>query len=226
MVKGINCLLDVHNYGRYYGNVLSNPDFQNLWFQLASIYKDNQNVLFGLMNEPNTMPFESVVTMMQAGIDGVRSAGATNLITVAGDDWTGAHSWMDGNNQYMLNITDPLNNWMYEMHQYFDDNFSGTGPCNPEFNVTANFGPVTKWLRENNKVVFLGEFGIESNSPCLAVLQNVLDFLQANDDVWVGFTWWSAGPWWGNYFYSIEPISYNPDVPRGDQLAVITKYLP
>jgi hypothetical protein len=23
-------------------------------------------------------------------------------------------------------------------------------------------------------------------------------------NVWVGASWWSAGPWWGNYMYSLE----------------------
>ena len=24
-------------------------------------------------------------------------------------------------------------------------------------------------------------------------------------DVWAGFTWWSAGPWWGDYMFSVQP---------------------
>jgi len=23
--------------------------------------------------------------------------------------------------------------------------------------------------------------------------------------VWIGFTWWAAGPWWGEYMFTLEP---------------------
>eukprot|EP01119_Soliformovum_irregulare_P009895 TRINITY_DN2381_c0_g1_i1.p1 TRINITY_DN2381_c0_g1~~TRINITY_DN2381_c0_g1_i1.p1 ORF type:complete len:329 (-),score=51.89 TRINITY_DN2381_c0_g1_i1:163-1095(-) len=223
--KGMYILLDVHNYARYYNQIFKVDEFANLWSQLASQYKNNDRVLFGLMNEPNGLPVDLVVTAMQAAINAIRSTGAKNLITVAGDSWTGVHSWMQVNAAAMIAITDPANNFMYEMHQYFDNNFSGTGPCDPNFNVTAIFDPVTNWLRQNQRSCFLGEFGIESNPQCLNVLNRVMAYLKENSDVWKGFSWWAAGPWWNTYFYSIEPISYNPPIERGRQLSVIQKYI-
>ena len=29
--------------------------------------------------------------------------------------------------------------------------------------------------------------------------------LLKNKDVYLGWTWWAAGPWWGSYFTSLEP---------------------
>jgi hypothetical protein len=44
------------------------------------------------------------------------------------------------------NITDPLNNYMYEMHQFFDGQ-GGQTVCQPSTNVTALFAGVTQWAR-------------------------------------------------------------------------------
>ena len=46
------------------GSTVPNSDFANFWGQVASIYKTNIHVIFGLMNEPNTMPTEQLVTSL------------------------------------------------------------------------------------------------------------------------------------------------------------------
>lgn len=223
VTKGAYVLLDVHNYARYnnvpIGQGVAFSDFQNLWIQLAGQFKSNPNVVFGLMNEPNTMPYSDVYNAMQAAINGIRSTGATNLITVPGNDWTGAHSWMAGDATSMANITDPLNNFMFEMHQYFDNNFSGNGACNTSFDPSQVFAPATAWLRSMGKTAFLGEFGIENTPGCLAVLDNTMAYLQANSDVWTAYTWWAAGPWWGSYKFSLESGVGNA------QMAILQKYM-
>lgn len=60
-------VLDPHNYARYNGNVIGAPgspvttaDFAAFWGALAARYMSNPLVVFGLMNEPNTMPTELV----------------------------------------------------------------------------------------------------------------------------------------------------------------------
>lgn len=223
VTKGVYALIDVHNYGRYNNVILGMgvdySQFQALWVKLANLYKNNPKVIFGLMNEPNEMPYNNVYQLMQAGINGIRSTGATNLITVLGNDWTGVHSWMDGNAAAMAPITDPLNNFMFEMHQYFDNNYSGNGACVASFDPAAIFGPATAWLRSQGRTGFLGEFGIEKSSQCLTVLASTMAYLEANSDVWVGWAWWAAGPWWGSYKFSLEQGA-------GDaQMAVLKNYM-
>lgn len=221
--KGVNIILDAHNYGRYQntpiGQGIDYSAFANLWSRLAGIYKSNPKVLFGLMNEPHDMPYANVFTAMQAGVSAIRSAGATGTILVPGNDWTGAHSWTDGSSAAMVAINDPLDNIMFEMHQYFDNNYSGNGACVNSFDPEAIFGPATAWLRSTGNVAFLGEFGIEKTVNCLSVLDKTMVYLAANSDVWQGWTWWAAGPWWGSYKYSLESGA-------GDsQFAVLKKYM-
>ena len=50
------------------------------------------NYSVDLMNEPHDIPATTVASLMQAGINGVRASGATQLIMVEGTSWTGAWS--------------------------------------------------------------------------------------------------------------------------------------
>src|SRR6185436_12762472 len=57
----------------------------------------------------------------------------------------------------------------------------------------------------NQRKGFLGEFGGGNNGTCLGAIDNIVDHLEANADVYIGWTYWAAGPWWGSYFTSLEP---------------------
>jgi endoglucanase len=167
--------------------------------------------MFGLMNEPNTMSTETWVSAANAAIAAIRATGANNVITVPGNGWTGAHSWTQNwygtaNASAMLAITDPSNNLIFEVHQYLDSNSSG----NSDQCVSATIGSerlvsFTNWLRTNGKKGFLGEFAGGNNPTCNQGIANMLAYIQSNADVWSGWTWWAAGPWWGGYQYTIEP---------------------
>ena len=67
----------------------------------------------------------------------------------------------------------------------------------------------------------LGELGAGANTTCDAAIDATLDHIDANSDVYLGWTWWSAGPWWGNYFMTLEPQG-NVDAP---QLATLASHL-
>ena len=233
--KGVYVILDPHNYARYYNNAIgvhaSVPisAFSNFWSRLASIYRTNDHVIFGLMNEPNSMPTETWRDAANAAIAAIRAVNATNLILVPGNAWTGAHSWFDAwygtpNATVMLTITDPLNHFAFEAHQYFDGDSSGSSPtC-----VSATIGVqrltnFTAWCRNNGRRAFLGEFAGSTNALCLQTLENSLAYLEANADVWEGWTFWAAGPWWGDYMFTLEPVGGNIDRP---QMNVLENHIP
>ena len=75
----------------------------------------------------------------------------------------------------------------------------------------------TAWCRSYGYRAFLGEFSGSANATCLLALGNLLSFVDANTDVWLGWTFWSAGPWWGDYMFSLEPKN-GADAP---QMAVL-----
>lgn len=227
--KGAYVVLDPHNYATYWGKPLvsdsDNASFADFWQKLAAQYKNNDHVIFGLMNEPHGISSESWVKTANTAIAAIRQQQANNLILVPGTAWTGAHSWLGGsygtaNAVSLLNVQDSANNYAYDMHQYLDTDSSGTHTdC-----VNADIGAkrllnATQWLQQNNRRGFLGEFGAANNSVCIDALNNLLASLAQNSNVWIGWTYWSAGAWLGNYMYALPLKDTSP------QLDVLKKYL-
>jgi endoglucanase len=225
-------ILDPHNYARYYGDIIGSDllpatVFEDFWRKLASQFKDNPYVIFGIMNEPHGMSTELWLADANAAIAAIRSTGAANLILVPGNAYTGAHSWNANwygtpNGIVMRTIVDPGNNYAFEVHQYLDDNSSGTSEsCVSPTIGSARLKEFTDWLRHYGKRGFLGEFGISANAACQTALDDMLAYVDQNEDVWLGWTYWAAGPWWGDYMFSIEPRD-GEDRP---QMAVLEKHM-
>ena len=220
--QGAHVVLDPHNYARYFGNVIGSgslpyESYNDFWTRLADEFKDNDKVIFGLMNEPNTMPTEQWGAAAQGAINAIRATGADNLILVPGNGWTGAHSWLQNwygtsNATVMGGITDPTNNFAFDVHQYLDNDSSGTSSTI----VSATIGQerlvaITNWLRDNNQKAFLGEFAVANSTIGAGIgdeaMANMLNYMDDNDDVWLGWTWWAGGPWWNNYRFTVEPTN-------------------
>ena len=54
----------------------------------------------------------------------------------------------------------------------------------------------------------------------------MLGYLDANSDVWMGWTFWSGGPWWGEYMFTLEPKNLGQaDETDRPQLAVMQPHL-
>ncbi|MGP1718129.1 MAG: glycoside hydrolase family 5 protein [Methylophilus sp.] len=226
--NNIKIVLDPHNYGSYQGNLIGSEavpmaSFGDFWKRLAERYKDSPNVIFNLMNEPFKQKSSEWASQAQVAIDAIRSTGAKQLILVPGTNWTGAHSWIgSGNAEALKTIKDPENNYAFDMHQYFDSDSSGThSTC-----VSGDVGVVrlekaTKWLNENGQRAFLGEFGASADPVCLKALDNTLKYLKQNQNVWIGWTYWAAGKWWGNYMFNIQSL----DAEKTPQFGIIKNYL-
>ena len=225
--SGMYLVLDIHNYSKYYGYKMGGPEvplatFADLWRRLAVIFNSDNAAIFGLMNEPNNISASEWAGAAQAGIDAIRATGANNLILVPGALWTGAHSWhsltSDGysNATALASISDPLNRYAFEVHQYLDADSSGTSSvCVSETIGADRLRAFTEWLRTNNKRGFLGEFGTANNAVCNTALQGMLAYMENYADVWLGWTWWAAGAWWNtSYAYNVHPNKDGTDKPQ------------
>jgi endoglucanase len=214
--RGMVVLLDPHNYARYYDQVIGSPQvsndvFADFWSRLAKEFASNPRVWFGLVNEPRDMPTAQWVSAANAAIAAIRRAGAKNLILVPGNCYTGAATWFGDfyggpNSQHMLNIKDPLDYYVIEVHQYLDEDNSGThqdvvGPTIGSERIRL----FTQWCKQHKKRAFLGEFGCAAGPIGAQAIPDLLNAMEAAPDVWLGFTWWAAGPWWGEYFATLEP---------------------
>ncbi|MDB4933174.1 MAG: Cellulase [Labilithrix sp.] len=214
--KHATVILNPHNFARYYGETVGsanvpNEVFADLWKRLAARYGRNPYIMFNLVNEPNTMPTEQWVGAANAAIAAIRRTNARNTIIVPGNAWTGAYSWHSSsygtpNAVAMLDIVDPANNTVFEVHQYLDEKAGGgSGPCVSGTIGSERLAGFVEWLRAHGKKGFVGELAGRDDATCHAAVEDMMRYMHASSDVLVGWLWWAAGPGWGDYPFSIEP---------------------
>jgi endoglucanase len=242
--RRVVCLLDMHNYGSYYlddsaasqglpGSIdASNARLANLWAQIASRYKGNSYVWFGLMNEPNRQTALEWVKTDNAVAAAIRATGAANKIIFQGTAWDGAWKWAtSGNAVQMLKAYDPGGNYAFEAHQYLDRDGSGTSPICVAGSGATRLGPFTTWLQKYGLQGILGEVGWAANTGCSIEATALLDHWQAatastSAGGYIGLTYWAAGPWWpDSYMYLAEPRPF-PTGADPAQLQSLKGYLP
>ncbi|VBB75808.1 Putative Glycoside Hydrolase Family 5 [Podospora comata] len=216
ITKGAYAILDPHNYMRYNdpssqsfsGSVIGNTSdpiaattaqFAAFWGELASRFKTNEKVLFGLMNEPHSMPSRLVFSNLQAAITAIRATGANNMILTPGNAWSGGHYWTKGgdeaNSKWIHKLVDPIKNLAVDIHEYLDEDFSG-GHTACTQDPVANLAGVTGWLREHGLKGFVTEFGGSNTTECKLMLEGMLGYMEENEE-YIGWTAWAAGPFWG-----------------------------
>jgi endoglucanase len=238
---GFTVLIDIHNYASYTsaseitagagGDQLGsanvpNVAFENLWIGLASIYANDPKVVFDIMNEPNTPQdppgkpagYEWYLAA-QAAVTGIRSIGANNLVLICGNAFADASTFTAGGwSDPLKNITDPANNFAFEIHAYPDNAYGTSDTC-----TTGSTGSIqgtinslqkfASWATQYKARGFLGEFsaGIDVNasSNCEDAISQMLTYLGQNPSIFIGWTYWAAGAGFG----SSEPLNYEIENP-------------
>ena len=225
-------ILDVHNFGTYRKKLIGSKDvptaaFAELWAQLATYFKDQPNVIFGLMNEPHKHNASDWSDIAQKAVTAIRTVGAKQTILVPGTYYSAAHKWLkkDGklsNGEALSTLYDPLDNIVFEAHFYFDRNSSGTHTdCVSETIGVERLESFTGWLRENGYKGFLSEFGISKDYLCNVALDKTLAYMDENSNVWYGWTYWAASKQFGDYMFNIYP----PSTAMFPQARVLKKYI-
>lgn len=146
--NGMKVILDVHNFGAYYDaprndgigkrHDFTEPGFEqyliDLWTRLSKEFKSTPNVYYGLMcepidaetdnaNGPPTAHTKAWELASQKVLEKLRRLGDDKLVIVSGYLWSSVRKW--GVQHPAGWIRDPKNNFMYEAHHYWDDNYSG-----------------------------------------------------------------------------------------------------
>ncbi|GGJ95979.1 glycoside hydrolase family 5 protein [Pseudomonas matsuisoli] len=231
--NGIHVLLDIHNYGRYYGDIVGDKvpmdAYRNLMERIALRWGNNPAVYaYDIMNEPHGGADKYWFEMAQTGIDAIRKYDRKNTLYIEGRRYSSAYHWPKYNDD-LLNLKDPSDNIVYSAHMYVDQNSSGLykeaigeGSYMPDPMVGVNrLKPFVEWLERNGKRGHIGEFGLPGDHPrWLEILENTLTYLQQNC---IPVSYWAAGEYWGkNYPVSIEPEKDGKDKP---QWLIMKKYL-
>ncbi|KAJ7202139.1 endoglucanase 1 [Mycena pura] len=258
--KEAYALIDPHNYMRYNdpssqpfsGSVIGNTtdptaattrQFEEFWNELARRFVHNPRVVFGINNEPHDMPTQLVLENNQAAINGIRAAGAQQLILAPGNGFTGGHAWtqVTGNgdepsSDFLNMLHDPARNTAIDVHEYLDIDFSG-GHDECTQPAPSNLANLTTWLQENHLKAVISEFGGGNNQNCFDFINEMLTYLAANDE-YIGWSIWAAGPIWGtsspccgadtgslepgmlndlgqpNAFSTLWPAAVRPNIPK------------
>lgn len=228
--SGVKVILDVHNYGRYHDQVISQngavtvAHYRNLMSHIALRWRGYSALQgYDLMNEPHDEADALWPTVAQTGINTIRLYDKTRPIYVEGRSWSSAQRWPAYNND-LLALKDPSNNLIFSAHQYLDPDGSGnyTNPIGSGWdpNIGVNrVKPFIDWLKANGKKGQIGEFGVPDNDArWLDAATRLLEYLRSEC---VPLTYWSSGTYWGNYTLAIEPVN---GVTR-PQWTVLAKYL-
>lgn len=238
---GMKVIIEPHNFARRRINGTSYiigsaqvpySAFTDFWHKMAAHFAGKPALYgYGLVNEPHDTGGLWVGGGALAGINGVRMGDTQAYIIVPGDGWSGAWTWLDSGNDALKNLTDPSHKLIFEAHQYFDADGSGTYAQSYDQQGAYPMLGVDRlqeyvgWLHTNNLRGMVGEYGVpDDDSRWLTLLDNVLDYLEANNDVVVGGTFWSAGPWWGNYRLSVEPTGTWPNVTDRPQMGILVQH--
>jgi endoglucanase len=203
--------IDIHNYGRWWGGIVGQDGpsaaiFAQTWSQIATHYKDQPRVIFDVMNEPHDSEgisdFDETIwaATTQTVVTAIRDAGATSqMIFLSTSNWQNAIDFPN-RAEAMLGVTNKdgsTTNLIFELHQYFDKEGGKNTFCNDD--LASGFATVADYLRENGRQAFLGEMGAGNGQDCIDIVCGVLDTLNDNSDVFVGWTSWAAGNWWDDY---------------------------
>ena len=228
--RKMKVILSPHNFGRYFldgqETLIGSTDvpieaFADFSRKVAAAFIGNDGIYgLSLMNEPHDSNGLWKQTA-QAALDAIRTVDRDRQVLAPGDEWSGAWSWRRYNDDFLLN--DAAGRVIYEAHQYFDFDRSGTYKVGYLLNdASADRGvewvrPFAEWLKEHRVKGIITEFGVPNDDPrWLELTQRLLVYLAQENIPWA---YWAGGPWWGNYPLSAEPKN-GVDAPI---MAILTK---
>lgn len=171
---GALCAIDIHNYARVDNKIIgqggpSDAQFADLWTQLATKYRSNDKVIFGLMNEPHDVDINIWANTVQAAVTAIRNAGATTqMILMPGNDFSSAGAFVpNGSGAALLKVVNPdgsTTGLIMDLHKYLDVDNSGTHSTCTTNNIDTAFAVVATFLRENKRLGMVSETGAGSDS--------------------------------------------------------------
>lgn len=213
---GLNVLVDLHNYGRYYGNQMAEADMVKPGRNIRGMYVGVVGALakrlasvdaYGLAvtNEPHDISIADVTAMQQAAVDVARAAGFKGQMVVSDAGWSTAY---DG---IQVDVRDPLTGKLacVDGHAYGDGDNSGTyRQAMKDDGTTANtivdrLRPFVEQAERQTRCVVVGEFGAPTGDPGRREqVANAVTYLAQHK---VDGYYWLAGEWSGNDASSLQP---------------------
>ncbi|KDQ55185.1 glycoside hydrolase family 5 protein, partial [Jaapia argillacea MUCL 33604] len=216
LATGAYCIIDIHNYARWNGNVIgqggpTNAQFAALWSSLATKYKSQSKVVFGIMNEPHDISdITTWAATVQAAVTAIRQAGATSqMILLPGNNWTSAETFVSNGSGAALaavtNLDGSTTNLIFDVHKYLDSDNSGThAECTTD-NVSSAWTPLATWLRSVGRQALNTETGGGNVASCVQYMCSQVAYQKSVSDVILGYVGWAAGSFDTTYVLTETP---------------------
>ena len=216
--------------GERYGTLLQQgaitaAQFADVWARLTPVLKEHRCWAYGLLNEPNKWASGAGgwYGFANAAIAAIRAVDRETRIACQGYSWGTAAQWTANNPAIHRAVTDPAGNIVWEAHQYFDQDMSGTYKSSydamgayPAIGVDR-VRPFLDWLRQNRQRGFLGEYGVPNTDARWEIV--LADFLAALKAADVPGVYFAGGPWW-----SKGSIGCELGGAAGPQIPVMARY--
>ncbi|EGG08510.1 family 5 glycoside hydrolase [Melampsora larici-populina 98AG31] len=197
---GAFAIIDLHNYARRDGKVVGQSDLGadtlvDLWTRLAAHYKDQPKVLFGLMNEPHDLTSSVWFGVIQSVVTAIRKAGANNNILLPGNAYQHLATFASDYNNGLSAIKNPDGSHtglILEIHQYFDQDGSGTSTQCTQDHI-AELQSVVTLLKNGGRQVFITEAGGGNTKSCSDIVSKFVTAATKAYPTVVGTLVWAAG---------------------------------
>lgn len=200
--------------------------FVDWWKRIATKFKNYDNVIWGLMNEPVVSAADNK-TAITAVVNAIAAITTTQWMFLPGTFFSGANTWTShGDAAVWAGYTPPAGvKFAFEAHQYLnaandgftEDVVAGKGAsCLDQ----PTDGLLTTWARAHGFKCWLGETGWSANdvqpSGGIPSVEGgaIMHFMTTNSDVWMGWSYWLGGTpvfygQWndpgGHYIFSVAP---------------------
>ncbi|KAL5345480.1 hypothetical protein ACLOAV_009230 [Pseudogymnoascus australis] len=216
LATGAHCILDLHNYARWDGEIIgqggpADDALVSFWTALATKYAKEDQIIFGIMNEPHDMPdITTWAATIQAVVTAIRNAGATNqLILLPGDNFTSAEDFVNnGSLDALVAVENPdgtTTGLIFDVHKYLDSDNSGKDVECVSNGIEEAYAPLADALRSISRQALLSETGGGNTDSCLQYVCAQNDYLDENSDVYLGYVGWAAGAFWDDYELTLVP---------------------
>lgn len=211
--RNLGIILDFHNYDEMMSDPQNNENrFLEIWGQLADHYRDYPaNVLFELLNEPNTGLDAALWNRYAAeALAAIRKTNPTRDVIIGSVQWN-AYEWVTTldipNDPYIIvtfhyyepfQFTHQGAEWVAGSNRWLGATWDGTDEQKAE--IVNNFDAVADWSKRHNNIrILLGEFGAYSKAPQDSRVRwttYVREQAEAHGFVWA---YWEFGSGFGVY---------------------------
>lgn len=211
---GLAVIVDLHNYGRYWGNPVNltssdptkniRPMYVNVVAALAKRLHAAGAFGLAITNEPHDIAVTDLQSVSQDAVNAARTAGFKGYLFVDDAGWATAY---DG---IQVTVKDPMPGGVtcYDVHAYGDGDNSGTyrAPMNQDGSspdtIVDRLRPAVEQARREGRCLFVGEVGGPVDDP--ARRDQVLRAARYLAASGVDWAYWTAGEWTGNDANSLQ----------------------